>query len=162
MMAAGASLSLMTERTSPAGMKMLPISLSTWRVPSACSIVSEPAVTTYILLKVPASLGCVHSCLRVSCFASWQQELLVMLHNLRADSQQCMNEGLLSCNVLTTGTCAFLAATAKRSDRPKRQLFIDPRPEADSLLQAQKRKLNEWQLLTYGQHRTNDRKVVES
>ena len=30
-----------------------------------------------------------------------------------------------------------LAATAKRSDRPKRELFIDPRTEADSLLPAQ-------------------------
>ena len=32
---------------------------------------------------------------------------------------------------------ALLAATAKRSDRPKRELFIDPRTEADSLLPAQ-------------------------
>jgi hypothetical protein len=34
-------------------------------------------------------------------------------------------------------TTVLLAATAKRSDRPKRQLFIDPRTEADSQLPAQ-------------------------
>ena len=42
----------------------------------------------------------------------------------------------------------MLAATAKRSDRPKRQLMIDPCTEADNLLPAQKRKLNERRLLT--------------
>jgi len=31
----------------------------------------------------------------------------------------------------------LFATTAKHSDRPKRQLFIDPRIEADSLLSAQ-------------------------
>jgi len=34
-------------------------------------------------------------------------------------------------------TAEMLAVTAKRSDRPKRQLFIDLRTEADSPLPAQ-------------------------
>ena len=34
--------------------------------------------------------------------------------------------------------------------------------KADILLPAQKWKLHEWQRLTYGQHRANDRKVVVS
>lgn len=33
---------------------------------------------------------------------------------------------------------AFLAGTPQRSDRPKRQLFINPRTEADNVLPAQK------------------------
>ena len=56
---------------------------------------------------------------------------------LRADSQQCMNERLLSGNALTTGTSAMLATTDKRSKQPEWQLFIDPRTEADSQLSAQ-------------------------
>lgn len=31
----------------------------------------------------------------------------------------------------------LLTAIANRSDRPKRQLFIDPRSEADNMLPAQ-------------------------
>lgn len=60
----------------------------------------------------------------------------------------------------TAQTTELLATAAKRSDRHKRQLFIDPRTEAVSLLPAHYRKLKEWQLLTDAPNLTNDHFVV--